>query len=122
MKSKIFASSVLTFLLALVVVAQWETMTAAAETPAITAYSVSNIQASGATDLAVTSYTATVTTTKTPKTKGVVNGDLITINTVSCTHVPAKGGENGIIVVNVAATTLLFSSGATCAVKSVTTN
>jgi len=120
MKSKIFASSVLTFLLALVVVAQWETMTAAAQTPAITAYSVSNIQVSAATDLGITSYTATVTTTKNPKTKNFTNGDLITISAVNCTHVPVKGGENGIVVVNGAAASLLFSDGgATCAVKSI---
>jgi hypothetical protein len=88
--------------------------------PAVTAYSVTNIQASAATDLGVTSYTATVSTTKNPKSKGVTNGDLITINAVNCIHVPAKSGENGIIVVNGAATTLLFSSGgATCAVKSI---
>ena|SRR5271156_4138433 len=124
MKSKIFASSVLTFLLALVVVAQWETMTAAAQTPAITAYSVTNIQVSAVIVLdayGVSSYTATVSTTKNPKTKNFTNGDLITISAVNCTHVPVKGGENGIVVVNGAATSLLFSDGgATCAVKNIT--
>jgi len=91
--------------------------------PTITAYSVTNLQAASATDLGVTSYTATVSTTKNPKTKtkNFTNGDLITINAVNCTHVPAKGGEAGIVVVSGAATTLLFSDGgATCAVKSVT--
>lgn len=94
---------------------------ASAQSPAITAYSVTGVQVSAATDLGVTAFTATVSIVKVPKTTGVVNGDAITINTVNCTHVPAKGGENGIIVVNGAATTLLFSSGATCGVKSVTT-
>jgi hypothetical protein len=95
-----------------------------AQNPTTTAYSVTGITAASATDLGVTSYTATVSNLKTPAGKPStipVNGSSITINAVSCTHVPAKGGENGIVVVNGAATTLLFSSGATCAVKSVST-
>jgi len=90
----------------------------------ITAYSVIDIQATGATDLGITSYTATASTIKNPKTAavGFPNGTPITINTTDCTHTPAKGGENGIVVTNGAAITLLFGSGATCSVKSVVVN
>jgi len=91
-----------------------------AQSPAVSAYSVTNVEMATSTYFGVTSYTATVSTIKNPKTKNFTNGDLITINAVSCTHVPVKGGVNGIVVVNGAATTLLFSDGgASCAVKSV---
>jgi formylmethanofuran dehydrogenase subunit C len=87
----------------------------------ITAYSVTGVKTSTATDLGVTSYTATVSTSSNKGSKSGIlpNGTAITINAVSCTHVPGKSGENGTIVVNGAVTTLLFESGATCAVKSV---
>src|SRR5271168_3662573 len=115
----------LTLLLtAVLAFAAFTVLVRAQQAPQITAYSVTNIQATGATDLGITSYTATASTVRNTKTAavGFPNGTPITISTTECTHTPAKGGENGIIVTNGAATTILFGSGVTCAVKSVVVN
>src|SRR5271154_6426620 len=111
------------FLIAVLALAAFAVLVHAQQTP-ITAYSVTNIAATGATDLGITSYTATASTIRNPKTAavGFPNGTPITINTTDCTHTPVKGGENGIVVTNGAAITLLFGSGATCPVKSVVVN
>jgi len=113
------------FLIAVLALAAFAVLVHAQQTP-ITAYSVTNIAATGVTDLGVTSYTATASTTRNPKTAavGFPNGTLLTIFTTDCTFVPktGEGGESGIIVTNGAASTILFSSGAVCAVKSVAIN
>jgi hypothetical protein len=85
------------------------------QTYTYTAYSVANVQ-----QTANDAYTATVDVVNAPGSKMPIpsNGSTITILTVGCKHVPAKGGENGIVVNGPRGLSLLFASGATCTVTS----
>jgi hypothetical protein len=97
---------------------------------ALTAFGIANAQPTiqaysvvGVTQTSADHYTATVNDTKSPVTKKAplfTNGEVLVITTTGCTHVPAKGGENGIIVVNgTDSSTLLFTSAGSCAVVNV---
>lgn len=89
----------------------------------ITAISLTEIQASTATDLGVYSYVATVNISNSKNSKAAIfpNGSSITLTTANCTRVPdAKTGENGILVLHGAnGNVLLFASGASCPITSV---
>jgi hypothetical protein len=81
-------------------------------------------------------YTVTVSTEKNPGSPAPVpnSGDVLTLGTEDCTHVPAAG-ETGILMIeidgarrtsegryfHVASSRLLFSSGATCSVTAMQT-
>jgi hypothetical protein len=87
---------------------------------ATSAYSVTEVQAATATDLEVTSYTATVSTSFKDKNFTYKNGDAITITTSGCTHTPVKGGENAIVIVDGNTNSrLMFSQGGTCKVAGI---
>ncbi len=107
---KLFASILLTLAFATIAAAQTK----------IIAFSVTDVQKTSD-----NVYSATASTVKQYGKSVPVpsNGSALTVTTEGCTHIPAKGGENGIVAVNgYEAAELLFSSGATCAVVKISIN